>query len=467
MGGRVGSQTRRVGGQPDSAGIVTVRRQTEPVTRPAQLTADELARRYGIDERSAGVLAEFGFDANVFDELRAQLGDPSSGPNRPTSGPTSQPTGKSSTALNHLRASSLRACEPSDLVPLAEPGCAEHAELVELGGAALAAGQVGCLVLAGGMATRFGGGTKALATVSGDATFIDYKVADVALAARNFGGTVPLWLMTSFATHAPLNAWAAGGQPDRAAGGQPDKAASTHATRSIDIECVPQFASMRLRPDGELVCVNEADPPSRAGQPKPCTPSLYAPGHGDVPWAMARSGTLERFRASGGRYVLLSNVDNLGATVDPSVIGAHIANGNPLTCEVARGSDVGGAPWWVDGRLQIVEAFRLPPERDPTEAGCVNTNTMVIDVDVLAAASPLTFFRVHKQVDGETVVQFERLIGELSAHVATTMLVVPRDGPAGRFFPVKDPSELARRRRDITATLAAKGIVSERVAPSS
>ena len=39
--------------------------------------------------------------------------------------------------------------------------------------------------------------------------------------------------------------------------------------------------------------------------------------------------------------------------------------------------------------------------------------------------------------------QFERLYHELSAHVATTFLVVPRHGARGRFLPVKEPADLA------------------------
>ena len=54
----------------------------------------------------------------------------------------------------------------------------------------------------------------------------------------------------------------------------------------------------------------------------------------------------------------------------------------------------------------------------------------------------LTWLLVEKQVDGETAVQFERLYHELSAHVPTTFLVVPRHGPRGRFLPVKEPADL-------------------------
>jgi len=112
----------------------------------------------------------------------------------------------------------------------------------------------------------------------------------------------------------------------------------------------------------------------------------------------------------------------------------------------------------VDGRLQIVESFRLPPGVDPLVPGAVNTNSLVADVEVFAASWPLTWFEVHKQVDGAEVVQFERLIGELSAFAETALLLVERDGPDGRFQPVKDPAELEARRPEITRILSGRGI---------
>ena len=75
---------------------------------------------------------------------------------------------------------------------------------------------------------------------------------------------------------------------------------------------------------------------------------------------------------------------------------------------------------------------------------------------------PLTWFEVEKQVEGQPVVQFERLVGELSAFLTTTMVVVERDGPDGRFQPVKDPGELERRRPAIREILDARGVLRRR-----
>lgn len=42
----------------------------------------------------------------------------------------------------------------------------------------------------------------------------------------------------------------------------------------------------------------------------------YPPGHGDVYQAFYQSGLLDQFIEQGKEYMFLSNIDNLGATVD-------------------------------------------------------------------------------------------------------------------------------------------------------
>ena len=122
----------------------------------------------------------------------------------------------------------------------------------------------------------------------------------------------------------------------------------------------------------------------------------------------------------------------------------HVLAGTPLTVEVvAKGSDTGGAPARVDGRPQLLEAMRFPPDFDQSRIPVFNTNTSLITVEALAEPVELTWLVAEKRVEGEPVVQFERLYHELSAHVATTFLVVPRSGPRGRFLPVKEPADLA------------------------
>ena len=48
--------------------------------------------------------------------------------------------------------------------------------------------------------------------------------------------------------------------------------------------------------------------------------SWYPPGHGDVYQSIANSKLLDQFIADGKKYLFMSNIDNLGATVDLSIL---------------------------------------------------------------------------------------------------------------------------------------------------
>jgi len=318
-----------------------------------------------------------------------------------------------------------------DVRALPAPGSAEAAHCEELGLAALARGEVALVVLAGGMATRMGGVVKALAEALPGRTFLDLRLAEVDAMTRRVGRPLPLWLMTSSTTDAELR---------RVLGDRLD---------GEQLATFQQQLSLRLTARGELLL-------DASGRP-----GLHAPGHGDLVDALRDSGLLTAFLARGGRVVMVANVDNLGATLDPLVVGFHLEHGRPVTCEVVDkvGTDRGGIPVRLDGRPVILEEFRLPRGFDPASVRVFNTNTFLFDARALAGlAFDWTFFAVTKQVDGAPTVQFERLLGEVTSHLDTVFLHVPRSGAESRFLPVKDPEELAARRAEIAAVLHARGI---------
>jgi UTP--glucose-1-phosphate uridylyltransferase len=237
-------------------------------------------------------------------------------------------------------------------------------------------------------------------------------------------GAMPIYGMTSSATHDKI-------------------VEQVKAERFTGVECFPQHVSLRLLPSGELF--------REDGQPSP-----YATGHGDLTFALRDRGILGRFRAAGGKLLYMSNVDNVAATLDPAVVGAHLASGAKVTAEVVRKvpGDRGGTPARVDGRPQIIEAFRFPKQFDQDSLVLFNTNSFVFDAEAIDRDFNLTFFRVEKSVDKTKVIQFERLVGELTAFLPSHFLEVPRT----RFLPVKDPEELEARRPDIVALLHELGI---------
>ena len=319
-----------------------------------------------------------------------------------------------------------------DVSSLPDPGSKEHATLERAGLDLLAEGKCALVVLAGGMATRMGGVVKALVEALPGKTFLDLRLAEMDALEKRSGCRAPLWLMTSHATEAGIAA-ALGSRID-----------------GKTLALFSQHLSIRLTPEGDVFL-------DASGRP-----SEHAPGHGDLPDALRGSGLLKDFVANGGRLVAMANLDNLGATLDPVVLGWHLAHGCPVSCEVVDkvGSDRGGIPVRWNDRPVVLEEFRLPESFDPTGVRVFNTNTFVFDARALLDLDMnWTFFTVTKKVSGMPTIQFERLVGEVTSALETRFLRVPREGTASRFLPVKDPAELDSRRSEIESICRARGML--------
>jgi UTP--glucose-1-phosphate uridylyltransferase len=318
----------------------------------------------------------------------------------------------------------------TDVVQLPAPGTAEHARLTALGEASLRRGEYALVVLAGGMATRMGGVVKALVDAIPGKSFLELRLREVEVLRERYGARPPLWLMTSQST---------------------DEKVRTALSRHLagdDVATFRQELSLRLTPDGNLFLGADG------------RPSEHAPGHGDLPDALKRSGLLERFVARGGKTLMMSNVDNLGGTIDPLILGFHLAHGLPVTSEVVDklGSDRGGIPVRVDDKPCVLEEFRIPPSFDPATVRVFNTNVFHFDAKALLELDmPWTFFTVTKKVEGQPVIQFERLVNEVTSALPTKYLHLPRTGPHSRFLPVKDNEELAARVPEIEELAKAHG----------
>ncbi len=301
---------------------------------------------------------------------------------------------------------------PEALHVLPALGTAERARLRAAGLELIRAGKVGAVILAGGMATRFGGVVKAVVPALDELSFLEIKKADL----QALPGSVPTLVMSSFATHEAIKM-------------------HIQAQKLGRMDVFPQFVALRLTPEGTLF---------REGNGEV---SPYATGHGDLTFALRRSGALTRFRDAGGTTLFMSNVDNLGATLDPAIIALHHELGGAITVEVVAKvpGDKGGAPALLDGVPQIIEGFRFPPGFDQDSIGVFNTNTFVFDAAAIDRDFDLPYYRVEKQVDGAKVIQFERLAGELTSMLPTRFVRVEREGPDTRFLPAKDPEELARQ----------------------
>lgn len=361
----------------------------------------------GLNERQLAFLSKYGFDPELFARWQTGIA-----------------AGTLSKAANAVT-EDLLAPPPGTVKKL--PGAATKAnkELERSGKAAIAAGQLGVVVLNGGMATRFGGVVKGIVPVLGkDRSFLALACEDVRAAQAACGGTVHLYLMNSFAT---------------------DAATRRHFAENDNFGLEPaqvhhfnQFVAVRLEKDGRPFLQLDGEP------------SMYGPGHGDFAAAFRRH-CLADFLEQGGRYVLVRNVDNLGARISPGILGHHIASGAEVTVEVAPKwpEDVGGSPYLYRGRTQLIEQVRYPEGFEPNIVDVFNTNTFTFTAKALDRDFDLGWYVVEKNVEGRKAVQMEHLIGEMTGHLTTNFLQVRRNGRDTRFLPVKTPEDLAAARDEI------------------
>lgn len=59
----------------------------------------------------------------------------------------------------------------------------------------------------------------------------------------------------------------------------------------------------------------------------------YPPGHGDIYASFANSGLLDKLIAEGKEYIFVSNIDNLGATVDLFILHHLMSQPADRRCE--------------------------------------------------------------------------------------------------------------------------------------
>ncbi len=181
-------------------------------------------------------------------------------------------------------------------------------------------------------------------------------------------------------------------------------------------------------------------------------------------------------------YLLLHNIDTLGADANPDLLGMHIKSNACLSFEVItrRLEDRGGGLARINGRPRLVEGLAMPREEDEFKLSYYNTMTTWISIDPLLDALGLnrtdlndqaivtaavrdlaarmpTYITLkdvkkrwgHGQEDVFPVTQFEKLWSDLTAlpEIDSRFLLVPRH----RGQQLKDPAQLDGWLRDGSA----------------
>ena len=313
----------------------------------------------------------------------------------------------------------------------------------EKGGPELLA-QTVVLKLNGGLGTGMGLQTaKSLLSVRDGVNFLDLMVKQILRLRRESGKKLRLLLMNSFSTSedtlAHLSQYA------------------QHGLSSPDE--VELMQNMIPKIDAETLAPVEwpADPEQE----------WCPPGHADIYPALVGSGWLERLLAEGVNYAFVSNSDNLGATLDPTLLAFFAGSGAPFMMEVTRRTAAdkkGGhlAKRKSDGRLLLREVAQcadgdLDDFQNIDKHLYFNTNNIWLNLKELKAqlaadsgVLPLPMIRNRKNVDprdpdSTPVIQLEIAMGSaIECFDGAIGLEVPRS----RFAPVKTTSDLLALRSD-------------------
>jgi hypothetical protein len=381
---------------------------------------------------------------------------------------------------------------------------------IELGRAALANGEVGVITLAAGVGSRWTQGAGVVKALNPFCkmkgrwrSFLDIHFAKTrAVAAQS--GMSPLHVVTSgYLTDKPLRDAVEKLNSSAADAAGQETIFRVSRGASVGLRMVPtlrdlQFAweetsqqvldvqKEKVRSSLRAALMNWA---RTAGETSDYTDNLpsqcmHPVGHWyEVP-NMLRNGTLKQMLDDRPqlRYLMLHNIDTLGANLDAGCLGLHIQSNADLSFEVIsrRLEDRGGGLARVDGRVRLVEGLAMPREEDEFHLSWYNSLTTWIDIDRLlkifgldraalanqknvdAAIRELgrrmpTYITLkdvkkrwgHGQEDVFPVSQFEKLWGDMTAlsDVNCSFLVVP----TLRGQQLKDPAQLDGWLRDGSA----------------
>ena len=315
------------------------------------------------------------------------------------------------------------------------------------GAEALAAGEIGVLLVAGGQGSRLGfdhpKGMYSIGPVSG-ASLLQIHFEKALATARRYGASVPIYMMTSPITHDEQTEYL----DERDRFGLPSD--------DVVLFCQGTMPAVDAKSGNLLLAEKDSL-------------FLSPDGHGGTVAALAASGAIEHMRRRGIRHLFYLQVDNpLAPIADPEFIGNHLlANSELTSMAVAKQTpqDRLGVFAMIDDRLQVIEYSDLPDDvaEKRTADGSLEFWAGSIAVHMfgvafleraLALKDALPFHIARKKVpylgdDGKLVephepnaLKFERFIFDLLPHAKNPLVVEYAESDV--FAPLKNAPGASR-----------------------
>jgi UDP-N-acetylglucosamine pyrophosphorylase len=290
----------------------------------------------------------------------------------------------------------------------------DHAD-ASIGRAAIAANQVAVVTLAAGVGSRWTGGAGVVKGLhpfckfgGKHRSFMEVHLAKSRQTARQYSATIPHVFTTGYMTHEPMVKHLQSVENYQYPG-------PVHFSRgmSVGLRTIPTVRDLKffwqemahqvldeqqqkVRESGQAAIMGWAQSMGEANDytdnlPMQC---MHPVGHWyEIP-NMLRNGLLHQMlqQQPSLKYLLLHNIDTLGANIDPLVLSKHIQSEACLRFEVIsrRIDDRGGGLAMVDGKRRLVEGMAMPNEREEFKLTFYSSMTTWIDIDLLLQAFELS-----------------------------------------------------------------------------
>uniref|UniRef100_S4PXG0 UTP--glucose-1-phosphate uridylyltransferase n=3 Tax=Parargina TaxID=366209 RepID=S4PXG0_9NEOP len=288
--------------------------------------------------------------------------------------------------------------------------------------------------LNGGLGTSMGcKGPKSVIQVRNELTFLDLTVQQIEHLNKTYKCNVPLVLMNSFNTDEDTQ-----------------KVIHKYKGLKLDIHTFNQSCHPRINRESLLPIAKNPDVHEDIE-------AWYPPGHGDFYESFNNSGLLQKFIKEGRTYCFISNIDNLGATVDLNILNLLL---NPeqkaqteFVMEVTdktRADVKGGTLIQYEDKLRLLEIAQVPKEhvddfKSVSQFKFFNTNNLWAKLDAIRRVVDQGSLNMEIIVnnkslaDGVNVIQLETAVGAaMKCFEGGIGVNVPRS----RFLPVKKTSDL-------------------------
>ncbi len=278
--------------------------------------------------------------------------------------------------------------------------------------------------LNGGLGTSMGcNGPKSLIPIHNNKSFIDIILDQHSALCTKYNVDIPLIFMNSFNTDP--------------------------AMRNIDVNSFLQNKVPRLNKKDLKVFKMDGKP------------SWNPPGHGDIYLSLYESGILDELIKSNIEVVFISNSDNLGATLETSILQYFMDQRLDFLMEVTPKTKLdvkGGAIVKRNNTYALLERAQVRPDEiglfeDINTFSYFNTNNLWVRLSEIKSRIEnnqldLPLIVNGKIIDGTEIIQFETAMGAgLSIFDHSECLHVERD----RFLPVKKTSDLLLLQSDIVS----------------